>query len=65
MTPEKVPLGLADHLVWERPAAECGKKHRRKQRPISDKESRKWLHSVERTAQLQAEMPEVRGIEGD
>jgi hypothetical protein len=59
VTPEKVPLGLADHLVWERPEAECGKKHQRKQRPISDKESRKWLHSLEKTAQLQAEMPQV------
>ncbi|HLD48113.1 MAG TPA: hypothetical protein VJA64_09825, partial [Desulfobaccales bacterium] len=54
-----MPLGVADHLVWERPAAECGKKHRRKQRPISDKESRKWLHSLEKTAQLQAETPQV------
>lgn len=59
VTPEKVPLGLADHLVWERPAAECGKKHQRKQRPIRDKESRKWLHSLEKTAQLQAETPQA------
>ena len=59
VTPEKVPLGVADHLVWERPAAECGKKHRRKQRPIRDKESRKWLHSLEKTAQLQKDRPEV------
>ncbi len=59
VTPEKVPLGVADHLVWERPAADCGKKHQRKQRPISDKENRKWLHSLDETAQLQAEMPQV------
>lgn len=59
VTPEKVPLGVADHLVWERPVAEFGKKYQRKQRPISDKESRKWLHSLEKTAQLQTEMPEV------
>jgi hypothetical protein len=62
VTPEKVPLGVADHLVWERPAAECGKKHQRKQRPISDKESRKWLHSLEKTAQLQKDRPEVHLI---
>jgi hypothetical protein len=54
-----VPLGLADHLVWERDAAECGKKHRRKQRPISDQESRKWLHSLEKTAQLHKDQPDV------
>jgi len=62
VTPEKVPLGVADHLVWERPAAECGKKHQRKQRPIRDKESRKWLHSLEKTAQLQKDRPEVHLI---
>ena len=59
VTPGKVPMGVADHLVWERPAADCGKKHQRKQRPISDKESRKWLHSLEKTAQLQKDQPEV------
>ena len=59
VTPGKVPLGVADHLVWERPGADCGKKHQRKRRPISDKESRKWLHSLEKTAQLQKDQPEV------
>jgi hypothetical protein len=54
MAPQAVVLA-----VWERPAAECGKKHRRHQRPIQEKESRKWLHSLEKTAQLQAEMPQV------
>ncbi|MCG2772798.1 MAG: hypothetical protein L6277_12015, partial [Desulfobacterales bacterium] len=53
---------MADHLVWERPAAECGKKHQRKQRPIRDKESRKWLHSLEKTAQLQQDQPEVHRV---
>ena len=52
-------MGVADHLVWERPAADCGKKHQRKPRPISDKESRKWLHSLAKTAPRQAEMPQV------
>jgi hypothetical protein len=62
VTPEKVPLGVADHLVWERPAAECGKKHRRKQRPIRDEESHKRLHGLEKTAQLQKDRPEVHLI---
>lgn len=59
VTPAKVPLGVVDHLVWERPRAECGKKHQRRQRPISHKESRKWLHSLAKTAQLQAATPQV------
>jgi hypothetical protein len=59
VTPEKVPLGVADHLVWERVAADCGKKPQRKPRPISDQESRKWLHSLDETAPRQTAMPQV------
>jgi hypothetical protein len=60
VSPEKVPLGLAHHLVWERPKEDFGKRHTRRQRPLAAKESRKWLASLEATAQLQAELPQVR-----
>jgi hypothetical protein len=59
LTPEKVPLGLAQHQVWTRPAEQFGKSHDRKQRPIQDKESHKWLRSLEATASLQAALPDV------
>lgn len=60
VSPGKQPLGLAHHLVWERPRDDYGKRHRRRSRPIAAKESQKWLASLETTAQFQAELPQVR-----
>lgn len=60
VSPEKTPLGLAHHLVWERPKEDFGKRHTRRSRPIAAKESQKWLASLEAMAQLQAELPQVR-----
>jgi len=60
VSPEKTPLGLAHHLVWERPKADFGKRHTRRSRPLAAKESQKWLASLETMAQLQAELPQAR-----
>jgi len=38
-----VPLGILDQKVWVRDPAEVGQRHRRKARPIEEKESFKWL----------------------
>jgi hypothetical protein len=62
LTPQRVPLGLAHHQVWIRPPKDFGKKHRRKQRQIQDKESYKWLRSLEATARLQDSLPQVQFI---
>jgi hypothetical protein len=47
ITPERVPLGLLAQQVWARDPADVGKRARRKQLPISQKESQKWLHSLD------------------
>ena len=60
VSPEKTPLGLAHHLVWERPQKDFGKRHTRRSRPIAAKESQKWLTSLEAMAQLQVKLPQVR-----
>lgn len=62
ITPDKVPIGIADHQVWQRPPEDFGKKHSRKMRPVSEKESQKWLNSLEKTAQLQRDNPHCRFI---
>ncbi|MFO1432671.1 MAG: IS4 family transposase [Candidatus Competibacteraceae bacterium] len=62
VTPNRVPLGLIDQPIIYRDPAEFGKKHRRKQRPIEEKESRKWLDSLRATARLQAACPDTRLI---
>ena len=46
-TPERVPLGLLAQQVWARDPNAVGKRATRKQRPIAEKESQKWLTSVE------------------
>jgi len=47
ITPERVPLGLLAQQVWARDPADVGKRARRKRLPISQKESQKWLHSLD------------------
>jgi hypothetical protein len=47
MTPERVPLGLLAQQVWARAPDDIGKRARRKQWPISQKASHKWLHSLD------------------
>lgn len=54
---EGTPLGLLDVQCWARDSAEFGKKHKRKQRPIEEKESQKWLESFRRVAEAQRHCP--------
>lgn len=54
---EGTPLGLLDVQCWARDAEEFGKKHQRKQRPIEEKESYKWLRSFQSVAQAQRQCP--------
>jgi hypothetical protein len=61
-TPERVPLGVIHQASWARPIEEYGKKAKRKQKPIEEKESSKWLHSIEATEAIQHEKPNVRLI---
>ena len=50
VSPERVPYGIIQQQVWIRLAEEYGKRHKRKQRSIEEKESRKWLTGLEATA---------------
>lgn len=57
VTPAGLPLGLVDVQCWARDAQAFGKKHRRKSLPIEQKESYKWLKSVQAAARVQARCP--------
>ncbi len=61
-TPTGVPLGLLDVQVWARDGAQFGKKHTRRQRPIHDKESYKWLASFQAAAHAQRLCPHTRVV---
>lgn len=50
-TPQGLPLGVLDLSIWARPEPRPTTK-RAKQRPISDKESHKWLTALRETVSL-------------
>jgi hypothetical protein len=54
---EGTPLGLLDVQCWARDGKEFGKHHQRKQKPIEQKESFKWLKSFQQAAQAQRRCP--------
>lgn len=58
--PERVPLGLLAQQVWARDPADVGTRARRKQRPISQKESQQWRTSLEAVCQAQDWCPTTR-----
>lgn len=54
ITPERVPLGVLSQLVWARDKALPNKKATRKDRCVDEKESHKWLLSLQATIDVQA-----------
>ena len=56
--PTGLPLGLIDVQCWARDAKAFGKKHKRHDLPIEQKESYKWVKSVQAAARLQARLPQ-------
>jgi len=49
VTTRGVPLGLMSQKYWTRSVEERGKKHARKEKSIEDKESYRWLETLEET----------------
>jgi hypothetical protein len=43
VSPEGLPLGVLGLKTWVRPPEQMGKKHRRKSRPVAEKESVNWF----------------------
>jgi hypothetical protein len=58
-TPDGTPLGLLNAQCWARDPAQMGKKHRRHQLPIEEKESIKWLASYRAVAEAQKLCPDT------
>jgi hypothetical protein len=63
LTPEGLPLGILHQQVWARPEEER-KRHTRRQRPIEEKESFRWLEMVDAVESLLPQDLEV-WISGD
>jgi hypothetical protein len=58
-TEEGTPLGIVDAQCWARDPQDRGKKHRRHQLPIEQKESIKWLRSFDKVAEVQKLCPQT------
>jgi len=56
------PLGLLDVQCWARDAKEFGKRHKRYELPIEEKESNKWLKSFEQAVRAQQSSPKTRVV---
>jgi hypothetical protein len=61
-TEEGTPLGVLDAQCWARDPNDKGKRVRRKSLPIEQKESRKWLHSFRKVAEIQKACPNTKLI---
>ena len=58
-TTDGVPLGLLNLQCWARKEEEPGRKAKRRQLPIEEKESRKWLESYRAAAEVAKACPET------
>jgi len=61
ITPEHVPLGLLQQQVWARDA-DVRRNQNHKQRPIDDKESQKWLTSLDAVIAARAACPTTQFV---
>jgi Domain of unknown function (DUF4338)/Transposase DNA-binding/Transposase Tn5 dimerisation domain len=61
-TEEGTPLGVLDAQCWGRDPQDRGKRERRKRLPIEQKESRKWLRSFRKVAEVQRACPNTKLI---
>lgn len=61
-TPTGLPLGLIDLQSWARDPKDFGKRERRKELPIEQKESFKWVQSFRQARALQGRCPKTQII---
>lgn len=60
VTPARQPLGLIQQQVWTRDPQTYGKRKDRHTRPTAEKESQKWLTSLQAMAEFQAQLPDTQ-----
>ena len=60
VTPERLPLGVLSLRLWARDAAKPKQRESRRTRAIKDKESHKWIESVQAVAALKERLPGTR-----
>ncbi len=61
-TPERLPLGIVAQAVWARDPWTVGQRVTRKQRPIAEKESYKWLASLQAVSEARRACPQTQWV---
>jgi hypothetical protein len=61
VTTDGTPLGVIDQQIWTRAPEDAGSRALRKERPIEEKESIKWLKSLQAVERLQQECRQAGG----
>lgn len=56
-TPQRLPLGVLALRTWARDPQQPKRRESRRQRSLQDKESYKWIDSLQRVAALQEQLP--------
>jgi hypothetical protein len=59
-TPARLPLGVLGLRLWARDPQQPRRRTTRRQRPIEDKESYKWVDSLHAVAALKPQLPHTR-----
>jgi Transposase DNA-binding/Transposase Tn5 dimerisation domain len=62
VTPERLPLGVVAVTTWGRDPEDHGKNDRRKQMPIEQKESYRWLQGYRQACAVAAQVPSTQII---
>ncbi len=61
-TPQRLPLGVLALRSWARDPQQAQRRASRRERSIQDKESYKWIDSIEKVALLKAQLPGTRVV---
>jgi transposase Tn5 family protein/transposase-like protein len=62
MTPQRVPLGVVAATIWARDPHEFGKPSQRKQKPIEQKETFRWLNGYRQACAVATTCPQTQII---
>ena len=57
ITPERLCLGVLDAYMWARDFEDLNKNDKRKQKPIEEKESHRWLEGYRKLCDLSEQLP--------
>jgi len=62
ITPERLCLGVIDTLMWARDGNHFGKKSKRREKTLAEKESQRWIDGYRQVCETAAQLPNTRCV---